>query len=219
MRLIKFTIQFLLFTLIFLSVAACSSSSSSQRYDRNDDRDDGVTEESVRFTSDDDETSYNNRPPEREFDEEPYEEYPVDKESFVKNYKHLGQLSSTLTEREKILFEIVKFLDTPYQYGGESTKGIDCSAFTQQVYNNSVKLKLPRTASQQYNVGDSINKSELKFGDLVFFNTSSSSYPGHVGIFVGENLFAHASISKGVTISSLKNSYYQDRFIGGKRID
>lgn len=219
MHLFKFTIQFFLLVLIFFSIAACSSSSNSQRYNNDDDKDDRDTEESVRFTSDNDETSYNNRSPQSEFDEEPFEEYPVDTESFVKNYKNLSQLSPALTEREKVLFEIIKFLDTPYLYGGESTDGIDCSAFTQQVYNNAVKLKLPRTASEQFNVGSSITKNELKFGDLVFFNTRSSSYPGHVGIFVGENLFAHASIFKGVTISSLNNSYYQERFIGGKRVD
>jgi cell wall-associated NlpC family hydrolase len=202
-----------------ISFAACSSSSNSQRYNRDDDEDDSNSKESVRFSSKDDKTTYNNRPYSREFDEEPVEEYPVDKESFINKYKDIGRFSGAETDREKVLSEIVKLLDTPYQYGGESTDGIDCSAFTQQVFKNALKLKLPRTASQQYQIGASINKGYLKFGDLVFFNTQRSSYPGHVGIFVGDDLFAHASISQGVTISSMKNSYYQQRFIGAKRVD
>lgn len=219
MRFSMHTIKLLLISLIFLSFAACSSSSNSQRYNRDDEEDDNESRESVRFSSEDDETTYNNRPYSREFDEKPVEEYPVDKESFIDKYKNLGRFSAEATEEERMLSEIVKFLDTPYQYGGESEDGIDCSAFTQQVFNNALKLKLPRTASQQYQVGNSIKQGKLKFGDLVFFNTQRTSYPGHVGIFVGDDLFAHASISQGVTISSLKNSYYQQRFIGGKRVE
>lgn len=219
MHLLKHTLKILLLFLIVVTFAACSSSSSSQRYGRGDDDKESDTKENVRFSSEDDETTYNNRPYNREFDEKPVEDYPVDKESFVKKYKSSGRFSGASTYEEKMMSEIVKFLDTPYLYGGETTDGIDCSAFTQQVFNNAVQLKLPRTASEQYEVGSSVSERNLEFGDLVFFNTQRTSYPGHVGIFVGEDLFAHASTSLGVTISSLKSSYYKDRFIGGKRVD
>ncbi len=218
-HLFKIYLKFLLLLLLAASFSACSSSSNSQRYNRDDGEENDNSKKSLRFTADDDETTYNNRTDNREFDEEPYEEYPVDKESFIEEYKDAGRFSGTGTEKDRVLSEIVKFLDTPYQYGGESTDGIDCSAFTQQVYNNALKLTLPRTASEQYQIGSSVKKANLKFGDLVFFNTQKSSYPGHVGIFVGDDLFAHASISQGVTISSLKNSYYQNRFIGAKRVE
>jgi cell wall-associated NlpC family hydrolase len=219
MHLFRHTIKLLFILLVVLSFASCSSSSTSKRYNRNDDEEESTSTESVRFSSDDDETTYNNRAYSREFDEEPVEEYPVDKDSFIDKYKNSGRFTGAATAEDKMMSEIVKFLDTPYLYGGESTDGIDCSSFTQQVFNNALQLKLPRTASQQYQVGSSIKQGRLKFGDLVFFNTQRNSYPGHVGIFVGDDLFAHASISQGVTISSLKNSYYQNRFIGGKRVD
>ena len=61
-------------------------------------------------------------------------------------------------------------------------------------------------------------KIELKFGDLVFFDTRRTVKPGHVGIYLGDNLFAHASSSKGVTISSITSSYYSGRYMGGRRI-
>lgn len=117
-----------------------------------------------------------------------------------------------------MLFEIISYLDTPYKYGGETRKGIDCSAFTQKVFSKSSNIELPRTARQQFKEGEDISKNELSFGDLVFFNTRKGVYPGHVGIYIGEDLFAHASRSKGVTISSLENSYYKARYVGGRRI-
>ncbi len=121
--------------------------------------------------------------------------------------------------KKKLLAEFVQYLDTPYKYGGNSKNGIDCSAFTQQVINNSVGIKLPRTAREQFKVGKRINKIEnLKFGDLIYFDTSPIYYPGHVGIYLGKNLFAHASTSRGVIISTLENNYYSNKFIGASRL-
>jgi len=125
----------------------------------------------------------------------------------------------TGTPKEKMLMEIIKYLNVPYQYGGNSKSGIDCSAFTQNVYKNAISVVLSRSAREQYEQGDVINDVEdLKFGDLVFFNTRENVRPGHVGIYIGDNLFAHASTKKGVTVSSINHSYYQTRFMGGRRI-
>ncbi len=96
---------------------------------------------------------------------------------------------------------------------------IDCSAFTQTIYKNTLAINLERSARLQYKQGIEISEIEnLKFGDLVFFNTRTRVRPGHVGIYIGENLFAHASSKKGVTISSLDHSYYVKRYMGGRRI-
>ena len=123
------------------------------------------------------------------------------------------------TTKEKMLMEIIKYLNTPYQYGGNSKKGIDCSAFTQTIYKNTLELDLLRSAREQYEQGEIINNAEdLQFGDLVFFNTRKNVRPGHVGIYIGDLLFAHASTKKGVTVSSLTHLYYQNRFMGGRRI-
>ncbi|OGU60226.1 MAG: hypothetical protein A2V66_13100 [Ignavibacteria bacterium RBG_13_36_8] len=206
-------------------ISGCSPSSYSSRYDtpKQEDKD---KSKNVRFTSEDgDKTNdstdaasrYNNQP---EFDVKPVEDYPVDAEELIKKYDKVKNLSAALTPREKVLFEIIHFIDTPYKYGGESEQGIDCSAFTQQVFQNTLNVNLPRSASEQFKIGEEVsNKSSLKFGDLVFFDTRKGSYPGHVGIYIGEDMFAHASRSQGVIVSSLKSSYYSNRFIGARRFN
>ncbi len=124
------------------------------------------------------------------------------------------------TTKENVLMEIIKYLNTPYKYGGNSKDGIDCSAFTQTIYRNTLSFNLERSARLQYKQGIEISDTEdLKFGDLVFFNTRRRVRPGHVGIYIGEDLFAHASSKKGVTISSLDHSYYKKRFMGGRRME
>ncbi|AFH48659.1 Lipoprotein SPR [Ignavibacterium album JCM 16511] len=123
------------------------------------------------------------------------------------------------TAREKLLMEIIKYLDTPYKYGGSTLNGIDCSAFTQSVYQDALNVNLNRTARDQFTQGRVIkNKDELEFGDLVFFNTRRRVRPGHVGIYIGDGLFAHASTKGGVMISSLDEDYYSKRYMGARRV-
>lgn len=109
-----------------------------------------------------------------------------------------------------------KYIGTPYRYGGTTTSGIDCSAYTQVVFKNSGE-SLPRTTGQQFQQGKSVAKSNLQTGDLVFFNTSGRGV-SHVGIYIGSNNFIHASTSQGVMISSLNDPYYwKSRYVGAKR--
>lgn len=123
------------------------------------------------------------------------------------------------TAREKLIMEIIKYLDTPYKYGGNSLNGIDCSAFTQSVYQDALSVNLNRTARDQFTQGKVIsNKEDLQFGDLVFFNTRRRVRPGHVGIYIGDGLFAHASTKGGVMISSLEEDYYSKRYMGARRV-
>ena len=131
----------------------------------------------------------------------------------------LSNVTESNSKKEKFLIEIVSYLNTPYRYGGESRNGIDCSAFTQTVYNNSLNVSIPRTAREQYKAWKIfMSKDDLKFGDLIYFNTSKRYFPGHVGIYLDDNLFAHASSSKGVIVSSLENNYYSSKFVGANRI-
>ena len=120
-------------------------------------------------------------------------------------------------DRDQVLLDVVSFIGTPYVFGGSDKKGIDCSGFACQVYNSAVKKKLPRSTKEQYRAGTEVDKSDLQFGDLVFFSTAGSS-PSHVGIYIEDDLFAHASMSYGVTISSLDSSYYRKRFVGARRV-
>ncbi|MDD1779591.1 NlpC/P60 family protein [Enterovibrio sp. ZSDZ35] len=99
---------------------------------------------------------------------------------------------------------------TPYRWGGSSKKGIDCSAFTQHAYNTIFEHSLPRTTTQQVKNGKKVSLTNASYGDLVFFKTGSRRY--HVGIYIGEREFMHASTSKGVIISTLDNPYWSARF-------
>ncbi len=120
-------------------------------------------------------------------------------------------------ERDRVLLDVVGYLGVPYVYGGNTREGIDCSGFTVQVYQNAVEKKLPRTAREQFGSGTPVDLSQLQFGDLVFFNTTGR-VPSHVGIYIEDDLFAHASVTRGVTLSSLESTYYKRRFVGARRV-
>lgn len=124
---------------------------------------------------------------------------------------------STMGMRDRLILFAKKMLNIPYKFGGNSFLGIDCSAYVQKVYS-IVGIELPRTAREQFNAGIPVEKEELTIGDLVFFKTYAS-FPSHVGIYLGNNLFIHASSkSKKVTIDNLDAPYYAKRFIGAKRL-
>jgi len=131
----------------------------------------------------------------------------------LKSSEDLSQMSIT----ERLLLFAKKMLHLPYKFGGNNFNGLDCSFFVKKVYS-MVGVDLPRSAREQFEVGMPISKDELKPGDLVFFRTYAK-FPSHVGIYLGDNLFIHASSrSKKVTIDSLEAPYYFSRFIGAKRI-
>lgn len=105
---------------------------------------------------------------------------------------------------------------TPYLYGGNSRHGIDCSAFVQRTFAERLGYKLPRTTLAQAQQGAKIPKKALQPGDIVFFKTGRNSR--HNGIYIGNNQFMHASSSKGITISNLKNDYWQKTYWTAIRI-
>jgi len=121
------------------------------------------------------------------------------------------------TASDKLVTFAKKLLNIPYKFGGNTILGIDCSAYVKKVYG-LMGVNLPRTAREQFNEGEQIEKEKLLVGDLVFFRTYAS-FPSHVGIYMGNNLFIHAS-SKGkkVTIDNIETPYYMKRFIGAKRL-
>lgn len=124
---------------------------------------------------------------------------------------------SELDIRERVILFAKKLLHLPYTFGGTGAFGIDCSAFVQRVYN-AVGINLPRSAREQFTKGEMIDRNELTKGDLVFFRTYAS-FPSHVGIYLGNNLFIHAStLNKRVTIDSMDTPYYVKRYIGAKRL-
>lgn len=108
------------------------------------------------------------------------------------------------------------YLGTPYAMGGTSRSAIDCSGFTMQVFA-SYGIKLPRTADVQFNVGKKVSRGQEQPGDLVFFETYLPG-PSHVGIYLGNGQFIHASSSRGVTITPLNGSYFGSRYLGARRL-
>ena len=112
---------------------------------------------------------------------------------------------------------IKDWMGVPYKYGGMNKSGIDCSGFTSVVYKELYDLKLPRTALDQYNSGKRIRINQLNGGDLVFFRGVRGAGIDHVGIYLEDGNFVHASTSIGVTISDLSEEYYESRFVGACR--
>jgi cell wall-associated NlpC family hydrolase len=212
--------------IVFAFITGCAPSSSAQRYGgkktkteqtKNSSRyKKPVVKEKPVIESRNVETIPDSS--DEEFDDAPPSESTMDKKQFLANYKNYINPDVPLGLREQILLEVIKFLNTPYKYGGNSENGIDCSGFTKQIYSNAMKIDLPRSAKEQYDVGEQVD-GDLDFGDLVFFNTRRRSNPGHVGLYIGDNQFIHASRKLGVTISSLEETYYKKRYVGARRID
>jgi len=105
---------------------------------------------------------------------------------------------------------------TRYRYGGQTKAGIDCSAYAGALVSSIYGISLPRTARDQYGICNKLDREELKEGDLVFFNTRGGV--SHVGVYLGNGYFTHASVGNGVTISNLDEKYYSRKFISGGRI-
>lgn len=135
--------------------------------------------------------------------------------------EELNRLTSEQKIQEDLEIEIGSWIGTPYRYGQNSKKGTDCSGFVSQIYRKIYNKKLQRSSQGMllHNCTP-INKADLKIGDLVFFlnNTQKNAITNHVGIYVGENNFAHATINIGVTISNLNEPYYKETFVTAARV-
>ncbi|UCE05705.1 MAG: C40 family peptidase [bacterium] len=118
----------------------------------------------------------------------------------------------------QFLYRIRFYLGTTYKYRGNSRQGMDCSGFVSTVFRESFNIELPHNAFQIYQNCQKISNDELTLGDLVFFRTANSKRINHVGIYLVENCFAHASLSYGVIISELTENYYRSRYAGAGRI-
>ena len=115
-----------------------------------------------------------------------------------------------------IISASMNYIGVPYVFGGTSPYGFDCSGYVQYVFAKA-GISIPRTADVQYDFGTPISTTDLVSGDLVFFSTYTYG-ASHVGIYLGDNNFIHASSSRGVTIDSLGSSYWSSHYIGARRI-
>lgn len=119
---------------------------------------------------------------------------------------------------KSILEAVDEWYGVRYRTGGRSKNGVDCSGFTFEVYDALYGMEIPRVSREQYRVSTKLSTTDLEPGDLVFFNTNGRGV-SHVGVYLGHNKFIHASVSRGVMVNDLFESYYLKRYIGGGRIE
>ena len=117
-----------------------------------------------------------------------------------------------------LLENVDEWYGVRYRTGGNTKSGVDCSGFTVAVYSALYGIALPRVSRDQYRISRKISTTELQEGDLVFFNTRGSGV-SHVGVYLGNNRFIHASVSRGVMVNGLSEPYYAQRYYGAGRID
>ena len=117
--------------------------------------------------------------------------------------------------RQALLAQHERWVGTPYRLGGTTERGIDCSALVQHVFLDTFRLELPRSTGEQVHEGTPIARDELQAGDLVFFRPPGAY--DHVGIYVGDGYFLHASTSQGVKLSRLESDYWRRHYWQARR--
>lgn len=151
---------------------------------------------------------------EEEFSDTLAELTDIDSDRPVDLAKSLEENSAGVNKIKKTAYS---FLGARYRFGGNSRTALDCSSFTQQVFREQ-KVNLPRTAREQFYVGNEVMRGDLQKGDLVFFQTYAR-FPSHVGIYLGNRKMIHASSrDRRVVISTMDTPYYTSRFLGARRI-
>jgi len=121
---------------------------------------------------------------------------------------------NSVTDQLQIAYS--EWAGTPYELGGESRRGIDCSAFTRVVFRDQFNVEIPRHTRDQLQSGRGVRRNAIQPGDLIFFRTSKDLL--HVGISLGAGDFIHASVSSGVMISNVGESYWASRYLGTRRV-
>lgn len=129
--------------------------------------------------------------------------------------EYTGAQHRPIGVHDTLMSEYREWAGTPYRFGGESRDGIDCSALTQRIFKERFNYALPRTAGEQMKQGRRVSRAALKPGDLVFFKPTRRL--NHVGVYLGDGLFMHASSSQGVMISQLDNHYWARRYVQARR--
>ncbi|MBR8056729.1 C40 family peptidase [Burkholderia dolosa] len=129
-------------------------------------------------------------------------------------------LSGMAGKAGDVVVSALNMIGVRYRWGGNSPdSGLDCSGFVRYVFQDTLGMSLPRRAEEMSRVGEKVRMSELKPGDLVFFNTMRRTF-SHVGIYIGDNKFVHSpSTGSTVRVDDLDSTYWEKRFTGARRIE
>lgn len=141
---------------------------------------------------------------------------PVEREEPVPDRAEVPEDNRLSSVNETLYSAFDVWRGTPYQFGGNSRNGIDCSAFTQRILDDYFNTSVSRNTRGQLQEGVSVRRNEIQPGDLIFFRTSRGVL--HVGIAMGGEDFLHASVSNGVMISSLSDNYWAGSYLGTRRV-
>lgn len=134
-----------------------------------------------------------------------------------KQNQSTSRLGDPAAVRAALLAQYQEWRGVPYRAGGQSRRGVDCSGFVQLTFRERFGMELPRDTTGQSRIGDRLASNGLQPGDLVFFRTGKRSK--HVGIFIQDGQFLHASTSQGVIISDMENGYWQRTYWQSRRLD
>lgn len=198
----------LIFSVISLVFAGCTTKNTSY--------------ENTKKVSDTNEIviSYNNykklygneKDDNKEVDNQPI----ITPEEYKKLIKDTKKDSTSPDEMSEAFMEFYnEWKNVKYKFGGNSKKGIDCSAFTQRVYKEKFDISIPRSTRTQVRTGKKVKKTDLEIGDLIFFKTGKIDR--HVGIYMGDGKFMHASI-KGIKFTKLDKPFYKKTYWTSRRI-
>lgn len=144
---------------------------------------------------------------------------PLSRQDLQQKYAAILNVDRKDIDPLTLYYFIEDWYGTPYRYGGNDQRGVDCSGFVVQLFTAIYQTKVPRTSQQLYDASSKIKKvARLKQGDLVFFNDKSKKV-SHVGIYLQNNYFVHASTGNGVMVSNLADAYWDEHFICGGKLD
>ncbi len=208
MEKLRYSVPALLLFISAVIMTGCSTGSSISKEDREIKK-----EKSVSGNNEDQIASTNALTEKSSIDKENLESLSSSLERFMVESDLLSN-----ADKDELMYKVIEYLNTPYRWGGTSKSGIDCSAFVQTVMYQALGVLLPRTSLEQSSVGETIAREDLKFGDLLFFDTMNKGRTSHVGIYLEDGYFVHSGSRTGVAVASLDSDFYSRVFLHAKRV-